>query len=199
VWIALVAFALIGIVTLQLGLLELNTHIGRELERQGKLERENAALSIQNSELAAGETVEAGAHALGMRLVPAGALRFLRSSPGGDVRHAASVLASASTVTHASGSEATSVQATSGGEASSGEASASEAQTSAAEPGSAESHGTEARPSEATVTPSSEASHSSGAEAGGESSSSSGGSSEAAASPEASATAAGGTGAGPGG
>src|SRR5207302_547285 len=48
-WIGLVAFALIGIVTLQLGLLELNTHIGRVLEREGRLQRENAALSIQNS------------------------------------------------------------------------------------------------------------------------------------------------------
>ncbi len=54
-WIGLVAFALIGIVTLQLGLLQLNSGIGRALEREARLQRENAALSIENSELASGE------------------------------------------------------------------------------------------------------------------------------------------------
>ncbi len=55
-WIALVAFALIGIVTLQLLLLTLNGDIGRALEREALLQRENAALSIENSELAARRT-----------------------------------------------------------------------------------------------------------------------------------------------
>ncbi|HMD57941.1 MAG TPA: hypothetical protein VKG82_10775 [Solirubrobacteraceae bacterium] len=90
-WIALVAFALIGIVTMQLGLLELNTTIGRLLEREGSLQRENAALSIENSEIAAGDRVETLAGKLGMELVPAGALRFLTPRPG-DLARAASVL-----------------------------------------------------------------------------------------------------------
>src|ERR1019366_2204173 len=44
-WIALVAFALIGSVALQLGLLKLNAGIGRSLERSALLQRENATLS----------------------------------------------------------------------------------------------------------------------------------------------------------
>jgi hypothetical protein len=90
--IALVAFALIGIVTLQLGLLKLNSSIGRTLERESLLQRENAALSIQNSELAAGDKVESRAVALGMELVPIGTLRFLAARPGADATRAASAL-----------------------------------------------------------------------------------------------------------
>jgi cell division protein FtsL len=99
-WIALVAFALIGIVTLQLGLLKLNTGIGRALEHEAFLQRENAALSIENSELAAGERVESRAARLGMELVPVGALRFLAVHRSIDAARAA---ASLSTPVHASG------------------------------------------------------------------------------------------------
>ena len=68
-WIGIVAFALIGIVTLQLGLLKLNSGIGRALEREGSLQRENATLSVENSELATGARVESQAAQLGMQLV----------------------------------------------------------------------------------------------------------------------------------
>jgi hypothetical protein len=82
-WIGIVAFALIGIVTMQLGLLKLNAGIGRALEHEGALQRENAALSVENSEVAAGNTVELQAAHMGMRLVPAGSLRFLSASAAG--------------------------------------------------------------------------------------------------------------------
>jgi cell division protein FtsL len=95
VWIGLVAFALIGIVTLQLGLLKLNGGIGRALEHEALLQRENAALSIENSELAAGTRVEQSAAKLGMVFVPTGALRFLPVSGHGDADKAAAALASA--------------------------------------------------------------------------------------------------------
>ena len=85
VWIALIAFALIGIVALQLLVLQLNASIGRALEREALLQRENAALSIEGSELASGERVEAQAAHLGMTLVPIGALRFLTADPRVDV------------------------------------------------------------------------------------------------------------------
>jgi cell division protein FtsL len=91
-WIALVAFALIGIVTLQLALLELNTSVGRSLEREAALQRENAALAIANSELAAGGRVESLASRLGMQLVPIGALRFLAADPATDAVRAAAAL-----------------------------------------------------------------------------------------------------------
>jgi hypothetical protein len=81
VWIALVAFALIGIVTLQLGLLKLNGAIGRALEHEALLQRQNSALSIENSEMTAGDRVELRAARMGMELIPPGALRFLRARP----------------------------------------------------------------------------------------------------------------------
>src|SRR5271166_5256102 len=71
-WIALVAFALIGIVTLQLGLLKLNAGIGRAIEHQALLQRENAALSIENSELAASDRITSQATRLGMQFAPEG-------------------------------------------------------------------------------------------------------------------------------
>lgn len=91
-WIGIIAFALIGIVTLQLGLLRLNSGIGRALEQETSLQRENAALSIENSELSSGDRVESQAARLGMQLVPMTGLRFLTSSPGGDIARAAARL-----------------------------------------------------------------------------------------------------------
>ncbi len=91
-WIGVVAFALIGIVTLQLGLLQLNRSIGRTLERETALQRENSAISIENSEAAAGTRVEASAEKLGMTLVPPGALHFLRAQPRTDPARAAAAL-----------------------------------------------------------------------------------------------------------
>ncbi len=92
IWIALITFALIGIVTLQLLVLQLNASIGRALVRQAQLQRENAALSIESSELAAGERVESQAVRLGMELVPVGALRFLAVDPPADIARAAAAL-----------------------------------------------------------------------------------------------------------
>ena len=82
VWIGIVAFALIGIVTLQLGLLKLNSGIGRSLEREGALQRENAALSVENSELSLGSRVESQATQLGMRLSSVAGLQFLSAHKG---------------------------------------------------------------------------------------------------------------------
>ncbi|MBA3809773.1 MAG: hypothetical protein H0X28_15480, partial [Solirubrobacterales bacterium] len=91
-WIALVVFALLGIVTLQLTLLKLNAGIGRSLERAALLQREDAALSIENSELTSGGRVETAAERLGMSLVPAGSLKFLTAHRGSDPAHAAAAL-----------------------------------------------------------------------------------------------------------
>jgi hypothetical protein len=91
-WIALIAFALLGIVTLQLLVLRLNANIGRSLVREAQLQRANAALSIESSELAAGERVESLTAKLGMELVPEGALRFLSINPRADIARAAGAL-----------------------------------------------------------------------------------------------------------
>lgn len=125
-WIALIAFALIGIVTLQLLVLKLNANIGHALVQEGQLQRENAALSIESSELAAGERVESQAVHLGMQLVPEGALRFLSIDPHADIARAAAALsapvhsastsasgeASAASTTEASATSATETSAT---------------------------------------------------------------------------------------
>jgi hypothetical protein len=100
-WIGIVAFALIGIVTLQLGLLKLNGGIGRALEHEAVLQRQNATLAIENSELAAGTRVESRAAALGMGFAASGALHFLSSSTHGDIAKAANAL---STPIHATAS-----------------------------------------------------------------------------------------------
>jgi cell division protein FtsL len=132
--IALVAFALIGIVTLQLGLLKLNSSIGRTLERESVLQRENAALSIQNSELTAGERVEARATQLGMSLVPVGAFRFLTARPHIDGTRGAAALR---TPVHASSEGSSEAPAGAG-------AGASASQASVAPEGASEQVGTSA-------------------------------------------------------
>lgn len=93
VWIGLVAFALIGIVAMQLWLLKLNGGIGRAIEHEGMLERTNAALSAENSSMSAGDLVEQQAVASGMRIVAPGSLIFLRSRGSMDERLAAARLA----------------------------------------------------------------------------------------------------------
>jgi hypothetical protein len=91
-WIALVAFALIGIVTLQLGLLKLNASIGRGLEHEALLQGQNAELSIENSEMDASASIQSRAGRLGMELVAPGSLRFLSARPGADTNSAAAAL-----------------------------------------------------------------------------------------------------------
>ncbi len=108
-WIAIIAFALIGIVTMQLGVLKLNAGIGRALEHEAALQRENSVLSVENSEVAAGDTVELQAAHMGMQLIPAGALRFLsaRGSAGDLARAAAAARVSASAASSTASSAST--------------------------------------------------------------------------------------------
>ncbi len=115
IWIALIAFALIGIVTLQLLVLQLNAGIGRALVRQVVLQRENATLSIEVSELAAGERVETQAARLGMELVPVSALRFLSADPRADIARAAAAL---NTPVHAAATDSAETSAAASSEAS---------------------------------------------------------------------------------
>jgi hypothetical protein len=91
-WIGLIAFALIGIVALQLLVLRMSSSIGDSLVREASLQRENAALSIEGSELASGERVEEHAAHLGMQLVPVGSLLFLTSDSRTDLKRAAAAL-----------------------------------------------------------------------------------------------------------
>jgi cell division protein FtsL len=140
--IALVAFALIGIVTIQLGLLKLNGDIGRALGQASVLQRENAQLGIENSELAAGNRVESSATALGMELVPTGALRFLAADPRRDPDRAVAALSSSIRSSTVSGGEAQGAGSGALGESTQQSAAASATSTSptgASAPGAAES------------------------------------------------------------
>ena len=91
-WIGLVTFALIGIVTLQLALLKLNGTVGRVLESEARLQRENASLSIENSEMAAADRVQARAAQMGMEFTSSRALRFLTANPHLDFTRGAAAL-----------------------------------------------------------------------------------------------------------
>jgi cell division protein FtsL len=158
VWIVLLAFALIGIVTLQLGLLKLNSGIGRAIERSAKLQTENASLSIENSELASGDRVESQAEGLGMKLVSIDGLHFLSSHARSDVAHAASVLRqplqpSSETSTEASQEETT---ATAGTSETASEHESSGAETPAETPAETSTESTTSTPSETSSPSSSE-------------------------------------------
>lgn len=94
-WIGLLAFALIGIVAMQLVVLKLNTDVGRALQRQVLLQRENAELGIENSVYSAENRIAPLAAATGMTFAPAGTVHFVSASPG-DVSRAAGALSGAS-------------------------------------------------------------------------------------------------------
>jgi hypothetical protein len=168
IWIGLVAFALIGIVTLQLGLLKLNAGIGHALQRESSLQRENATLSIENSELAAGNLVEASAVRLGMEMLPVGSLHFLTARPWTDAGKGAAALSATvggSTATGESASATTATGSTSpssGAEGSGAQSSSSQASTSS---GESEHEAAKAPATESAKTPATE---SSSAPAGGE-------------------------------
>jgi hypothetical protein len=130
-WIVLIAFALIGIVTLQLLVLRLNANIGRALVREAQLQRANAALSIEGSELAAGERVESLTAKLGMELVPEGALRFLSINPSSDIARAAATLNRPVQTASTTSTEAAGSTSGSSGEAVAATSAATEATTAA--------------------------------------------------------------------
>jgi hypothetical protein len=154
-WIVVVAFALIGIVTLQLALLQLNSGIGRALERGSVLQRQNAALSIENSEMVAGDRVETRATHLGMEIVAPGALHFLSARSGADVAHAAAALAKPASTTASTAPAASAASS----EASAASASSSSSSSSSSS-GEAESRAAPVTPSsgEGSAAPSGEAS-----------------------------------------
>jgi hypothetical protein len=93
VWIGLLAFALIGIVAMQLVVLKLNTGIGDKLQREALLQRENAELGIENSMYSSESRIAPLAAVTGMTFAPAGTVHFVTASPD-DLSQAASVLSS---------------------------------------------------------------------------------------------------------
>jgi cell division protein FtsB len=85
-WIGLVAFALIGIVAMQVALLKLNTGVSRSIERAATLQQQNTALEAQISTLASGDRITTAAGSLGMVYPPAGDVAYLSALRGDAVR-----------------------------------------------------------------------------------------------------------------
>ena len=76
-WIGIVGFALIGIVFMQVSLLKLNAGIGRSVEQAQSLERVNADLRAEVSQLGSNDRIQQVAERLGLELPPPGAVTFL--------------------------------------------------------------------------------------------------------------------------
>lgn len=109
-WIGLVAFALIGIVAMQLMLLKLNTGIGHAIEHEQLLQRQNASLEIAVSNEAAPDRVQLQAQRLGMTPAAPGAIQYLSGS--GHALTSADVRALATLVSSSSSSSSTGAGAT---------------------------------------------------------------------------------------
>ncbi len=140
-WIGLLAFALIGIVAMQLLVLKLNTGIGRTLGHVATLQRENAQLNIEDSMYSSENRVAPLATAAGMTLAPAGTVHFVAASMA-DISRAAAALSSA-----AQTSASASAASTAGGESPTGSAgteAAAQASSGAEATSSGESTGSSA-------------------------------------------------------
>jgi hypothetical protein len=140
-WIGLLAFALIGIVAMQLLVLEMNTNIGRKLARVAQLQLANAQLGIEDSGASGEARIDPLAAASGMTFAPSGSVHFVATNSA-DVARAASVLATVAKAPVPSTSE------TSSSESSAGETSPSSTTSSTQV---AESTGSEASSSTASA------------------------------------------------
>jgi hypothetical protein len=107
-WIGLVAFALIGIVAMQVALLRLNAGIGSSIQRATVLQRESSLLTAQVAGLSAAERIQTEAAKLGMVYPPPGDVRYLHASPGDAARAVASIVPPAAGTTGESGPTSTS-------------------------------------------------------------------------------------------
>lgn len=76
-WIAVLACALIGLVAIQVVILKLNTGIGRALQHEALLQRQDAQLGVEDSVSSAGDRVEPLAAASGMTIAAPNALHFV--------------------------------------------------------------------------------------------------------------------------
>ena len=79
VWIGIVAFALIGIVAMQVSMLKLNAGIGRAVETTNTLERSNASLRAEVSRLSSGDRIQSMAGARGFLMPAPNDVTYLRS------------------------------------------------------------------------------------------------------------------------
>jgi cell division protein FtsB len=78
-WVVIVAFGLIGIVAMQVSMLKLNAGIGRAVETAATLERSNATLRADVSQLSSGERIQSSAGARGFIMPEPGDVTYLNA------------------------------------------------------------------------------------------------------------------------
>lgn len=78
-WVVIVAFGLIGIVAMQVSMLKLNAGIGRAVETAATLERTNATLRADVSQLSSGERIQSLAGARGFIMPEPGDVTYLNA------------------------------------------------------------------------------------------------------------------------
>lgn len=88
-WIAFVGVLLVGVVFVNVSLLEMNRGITRATERASALKRENADLRLRVARLASSERIQRAAAERGFVLPAPGDVRYLRADRGADARQAA--------------------------------------------------------------------------------------------------------------
>lgn len=93
-WIIVVGVMLLGIVAMQVSMLKLNAGIGHSVERANTLERQNASLRAQISQLSSTDRIEETAAKLGMMMPPAGSVRYVQVNGKGDAQKAVAQLRS---------------------------------------------------------------------------------------------------------
>jgi hypothetical protein len=92
-WIFVIGIALIGLVFMQVSMLEMNAGIGRAVEKTGTLERQNADLRGTVSQLSSEERIQREAARMGLVMPPAGEVHYLTSrGPKADAARAARVM-----------------------------------------------------------------------------------------------------------
>ncbi|HTN25669.1 MAG TPA: hypothetical protein VL120_16900 [Solirubrobacteraceae bacterium] len=79
VWIGVVAFALIGIVAMQVSMLKLNAGIGRAVETISTLDRTNASMRAEVSRLSSGDRIQSLAGARGFVMPAPADVTYLRA------------------------------------------------------------------------------------------------------------------------
>jgi hypothetical protein len=92
-WIFVIGVALIGLVFMQVSMLEMNAGIGQAVEKTGTLERQNADLRATVSQLSSEERIQREAGRMGLVMPPAGEVHYLTSrGPKADAARAAKVM-----------------------------------------------------------------------------------------------------------
>lgn len=91
-WIAFIGVLLVGVVFLNVSLLEINRGITEKAERIAALKRANGQQRVEVAELASSERIQQAATDLGFLLPAPGDVTYLKATPSRDARRAAQTI-----------------------------------------------------------------------------------------------------------